>query len=101
MPLLSFLAGNDMLNSLVKHPSGVHPRQSDAFRLRLWASQFLFLCEPQHYIVAFGPKPSAVFATLFSFESIPSLFIPIVWSNTSYLVGFCAAKSLFVYLQQC
>ena len=89
-----------MLNSLFKHPSGVPPRQSGAFRLRLWASQFLFLCELQHYIVAFGPKPSAVFATFFGFESIPLLFIPITWSNPSYLVGFCAAKSLFVYLQQ-
>ena len=55
-----------------------HPRQSGAFRLKLWASQFLFLSESQHYIVAFGlvgPILRAVFVTLFSFEFIPSLFI--------------------------
>ena len=53
LPLPSFLVGNDLLNSLVKHPSVIPPRQSGAFHLWLWASQFLFLCEPQHYIVAF------------------------------------------------
>ena len=55
LPLPSFLAGNDLLNSLVKHRSDIPPlpRQSGAFRVRLWASQVLFLCELQRHIVAF------------------------------------------------
>ena len=52
-PLSSFLVGNNLLNLLVKYPTGVPSRQSGAFCLRLGASQFLFLCEPQHYIFAF------------------------------------------------
>ena len=53
LPLPSLLAGNDLLNSLDKHRSDVPPHQSGVFRVRFWASQFLFLCEPQHYIIAF------------------------------------------------
>ena len=51
--LSSFLVGNDLLNSLVKHPNDVLLRQSGAFHVQLWASQCLFLCQTQHYIVAF------------------------------------------------
>ena len=52
LPLPSFLAGNDLLNSLVKQPSSVPPRHSITFHLQLWTSQFLFLCKLQHCINA-------------------------------------------------
>ena len=58
LPLSSFLVGNDfLLNSLVKHrsdtPPSLPPCQSGAFRVRLWAIPFLFLCEPEHHTVVF------------------------------------------------
>ena len=102
LPLSAFLAGNDLLNPFIKHWSDIPLRQSGAFRVQFGASQFLFLCEPQHHIVAFWTQTqgSLRFCFFFSFEFIPSLFIPIVSNNPSCLVGFCVAKALFVYLPQ-
>ena len=72
LPLPSFQAGNDLLNSLVKHRSDTPRRQSGDFRVQLWAGQFLVLCETQHYIVAFWTDPnsgqsSLLFSALNSF----------------------------------
>ena len=52
LPLLSFFAGNDLLKSLVKHPSGVLPSPVWCFSFTNLGKS-IPLSEPQHYLVAF------------------------------------------------
>ena len=72
--------------------------QSGSSCSRLWISQFLFLSESQHYIVAFsyfglvGPKLREVFVTFFSFKFIPSLFILLPGTFRLVRLGFGLQK---------
>ena len=67
------------------------PRQSGAFHLRLWSSQFLFLSKLQHYLVAFQFS-WVIVVTHFSFEFIPSLFILLPWKILLVYLGFAFEK---------
>ena len=83
LPLPSFLAGNDLLNSLVKHRSDVPPYQSGVFRVQLWASQFLFLYESQHYIVAFWTQAQG--SLRYSFQ---------LWIHLFTVYSYCLEQSV-------
>ena len=67
------------------------PRQSGAFHLRLWTSQFLFQSKLQHYLVAFQFS-WVIVVTHFSFEFIPSLFILLPWKILLVYLGFTFEK---------
>ena len=75
LPLPPFLAGNDLLNSLLKHQSNVLPRQSGAFRARFGQVNSPFCVSRNFFSLHFGPTLKAVFVTLSSFKFIPSLVI--------------------------
>ena len=72
--------------------------QSGAFCLQLWASQFLFLSESQHYVVAFWFSRTQTQSSLcYSFQHGIYSFIvyPIAWNNPTCLVGFSIASCLY------
>ena len=59
------------------------PRQSGVFRVRLWASHFLFLREPQHYIVAFWTQTQV--SLLYSFQ---------LWIHSFIVYSYCLEQSV-------